>query len=222
MSSGNAAALAELAALRADAALMRVSLSGVQARQQLQLLTELQDWAGRYNLTAIKARAAMITHHTLDSLSAANFLLGSNIADMGTGAGFPGLPLAIACPDRRFTLMDSTAKKLRFVVHARELLGLQNVEVLHAHLPMRQIGGQFDTVLARAVAPLAELANMARPLLASGARLVALKGRRPDAELAALPAGWKLLECTPLTVPGLNAQRHVVVLARSAARLPVQ
>jgi 16S rRNA (guanine527-N7)-methyltransferase len=207
----------EVSALRADAALMTVTLSEAQAAQQLRLLSELQDWASRYNLTAITERAAMITHHTLDSLSAAPFLRGERIADVGTGAGFPGLPLAIAYPDRHFTLIDATQKKLRFVEHAVELLGLKNVTTWHSHLPPKPGAQQFDTILARAVGPLAGLATMAAPIAAPGTLLVAYKGRRPEAEIAAIPAPWRLLECTPVVVPGLDAQRHMVVLERTSS-----
>ncbi len=205
----------EAGALRAAATRLSVTLSDAQAVQQLQLLSELQEWAGRYNLTAITERAAMITHHTLDSLSAAPWIVGTRIADIGTGAGFPGLPLAIAYPERQFTLIDATAKKLRFVEHAVQLLGLANVLTLHSHLPPRPGGEPFDTVLARAVGPLAGLADMAAPLAQRGARLLAYKGRHPEAEMASIPATWRLLECVPVTVPGLDAQRHMVVLERA-------
>ena len=205
----------EVSALRTDAARLTVNLSEAQAVQQLRLLSELQDWASRYNLTAITERAAMITHHTLDSLSAAPFMVGTRIADIGTGAGFPGLPFAIACPDINFTLIDATAKKLRFVDHAVELLGLTNVATLHSHLPPKPGAQRFDTILARAVGPLPGLAAMAAPLATRGTRLVAYKGRLPEAEIAAIPAGWSLLECVPVVVPGLDAQRHMVVLERT-------
>jgi 16S rRNA (guanine527-N7)-methyltransferase len=205
----------EVSALCADAARLSVSLSEAQAVLQLRLLSELQDWASRYNLTAITERAAMITHHTLDSLSAARFIAGTRIADIGTGAGFPGLPFAIAFPERHFTLIDATLKKLRFVEHAVELLGLTNVLTLHSHLPPKPGSERFDTILARAVGPLAGLAGMAAPLATEGTRLVAYKGRLPEAELLDIPAGWRLLECAPVSVPGLDAQRHIVVLERA-------
>jgi 16S rRNA (guanine527-N7)-methyltransferase len=204
------------AALCAGAVQLGVQLSDLQARQQLQLLDELQLWAGTYNLTSITDRAAMLTHHLLDSLAAAPFLQGTRIADLGTGAGFPGLPLAISCPERHFTLIDATAKKIRFVSHVVRTLALTNVTPLQARIEALASGMTFDTLIARALAPLPELVAMVEPLCATGARLVALKGRLPAEELAALPAGWRVLQALPVKVPGLDAERHVIVLTRSA------
>ena len=207
----------ERALLIDGAAVLGVPLTEAQAAQQLLLLDELADWAQRYNLTAIRARERMLTLHTLDSLTAGPLLHGSVIADIGTGAGFPGLPLAIAYPERQFTLIDATAKKLRFVAHAVETLGLTNVVTRHARTEaMRRAGAGFDTIVVRALAQLAELARMAAPLLAPGGRLVALKGKQPDAELAALPKGWRLSALQRVAVPGLDAERHLVVLERSS------
>jgi 16S rRNA (guanine527-N7)-methyltransferase len=204
----------ESTALRAAALQLGVSLSDAQARQQLRLLDELQLWAGAYNLTAITGRAEMRTHHLLDSLAAAPFLHGTRIADLGTGAGFPGLPLAIAAPEREFTLIDSTAKKIRFVSHVVRSLALANVTPLQSRIESLPTGLSFDTLVARALAPLAALVTMVAPLCTADTRLVALKGRLPEDELAALPAGWRALQCTRVAVPGLPAERHVIVLAR--------
>lgn len=207
---------AEQESLHAAAAQLGVPLSPVQVRQQLQLLDELQLWASTYNLTSITERGAMLTHHLLDSLAAAPFLHGARIADLGTGAGFPGLPLAIACPERHFTLIDATAKKIRFIRHAVRSLGLGNVTPLQARIETGVVEPVFDTLIARALAPLSSLIIMAEPLCAVGARLLALKGRLPSVELAALPARWRLLQTARVVIPGLDAERHVIVLTRSA------
>jgi 16S rRNA (guanine527-N7)-methyltransferase len=202
--------------LVAGAAALGVTLDDAQARQQLRLLDELADWAQRYNLTAIRERERMLTLHTLDSLAAGPLLHGSAIADIGTGAGFPGLPLAIAYPARRFTLVDATAKKLRFVEHARQTLQLTNAVTQHARVEQqRRSGAGFDTIVVRALARLPELARLAAPLLAPGGRLVALKGKRPEAELESLPGSWRLAELRRVAVPGLDAERHLVVLTRA-------
>jgi 16S rRNA (guanine527-N7)-methyltransferase len=208
----------ERSQLIAGAAALGVTLDEAQAALQLRLLDELAVWAQRYNLTAIRARARMLTLHTLDSLSAGPWLRGQTIADLGTGAGFPGLPLAIAYPARRFTLIDATAKKLRFVEHALQTLGVSNVATQHARVEgLRRSGPGFDTLVVRALAKLPELARLAAPLLAPGGRLVALKGKAPVGELAALPQSWQLVDMRPVAVPGLAAERHVVVLARAGS-----
>ena len=202
----------EAMTLRARAALLGVPLDGSQAAALLQLLTELTHWNRAYNLTAVAARERMITHHLLDSLAASADLRGERIADLGTGAGFPGLPLAIVQPQRQFTLIDATAKKIRFVTHAVRVLGLSNVQACNQRVESLVDGAPFDTLLARAVTSLPALAQLASPLSRSGTRLIAYKGQRPDAEIAALPAPWRVLEVRAIKVPGLAAERCLVVL----------
>jgi 16S rRNA (guanine527-N7)-methyltransferase len=214
---GEARGESESAALRARGAQMAVAISTQQAAQMLQLLDELAVWNRSYNLTAVEERGAMITHHLLDSLAASAELVGTRIADLGTGAGFPGLPLAILHPQRHFTLIDGTAKKIRFVAHAARTLGLANVEAVHQRAEHLVVDEPFDTVLARAVGTVPALAQLAWPLAKPGTRLIAYKGQRPDGELADLPESWRLLEVRALTVPGLAAERHLVLLEARAA-----
>jgi 16S rRNA (guanine527-N7)-methyltransferase len=164
----------------------------------------------------------MITHHLLDSLSVAPFLHGTRIADLGTGAGFPGLPLAVALPKLQFTLVDSTAKKIRFVQHAARTLALSNVIAIHARVEALAADTSRatpnDTLVARALAPLPELLPLVEPLCHTETRLLAMCGRMPAEELAALPKGWRLLNAKRVEVPGLAAERHVLVLAYAPPR----
>jgi 16S rRNA (guanine527-N7)-methyltransferase len=204
------------AELRDGARQLGVALDAAMAAKLLRLLEELEQWNRAYNLTGIGTREAMVATHLYDSLAASSDLQGSRIADLGTGAGFPGLPLAIAQPQRRFTLIDATAKKVRFVAHAARVLGLSNVEAVHARAESMRPAEPFDTIIARAVAPLAKLAELARPLSRPGTRLLALKGKRPTAELAAIPPDWELLGVRALTVPGLDAERCLVTLSARA------
>jgi 16S rRNA (guanine527-N7)-methyltransferase len=213
-----AARAAELAQLRAGAAALGVPLEPAQAEALLRLLDELGQWNRAYNLTAITDRAQMITHHLLDSLVVQRSLAGTRVLDLGTGAGFPGLPLAVVDPQRHFTLLDGTAKKIRFVAHAARQLGLGNVQAVHGRAGEWQPDAPFDTVVARAVAATAELAALALPMLAPGGRLVACKGQRreAEAELAAMPpkqaAQWLPAQIEAVAVPGLAAERCLVTL----------
>ncbi len=195
-----------------------IELNEEQAAQLVAHLELLDDWNTRMNLTAIRERGQQGTKHVLDSLSVRPFLRGERIADVGSGAGFPGIPLAIVEPARRFTLIESTGKKCRFLEHVRDTLALPNVEVVQARGEAFRPEVRFDTVLARAVGPLAELVRFATPLIGGGGRLLAMKGRYPEDELAGKLNGWKVVAVHPLVVPGLDEQRHLVELTRSHDR----
>ncbi len=199
--------------LRRDAALLGVNLGEADAARLLQLLDELERWNRSYNLTAIADREEMITHHLLDSLSISPDLAGTRIADVGTGAGFPGLPLAVVNPSRQFTLIDSSSKKVRFVAHAARVLGLGNVTTLQARAEALRPDVPFDTVTARALAPLAELLVDVAPLCGAASRVLAMKGRWPAAELEQLPAPWRLADSRAIEVPGLGEERCVLSLS---------
>lgn len=195
-----------------------VELDDSQLRALVAHLDLLDEWNQRMNLTAIRDRPSQITKHILDSLSVRPYLRGDRIADVGSGAGFPGIPLAIVEPGRRFTLLESTGKKCRFLEHVRDSLGLLNLEVVQSRAESFRPEQRFDTVIARAVGPLADLARYAGALLAGDGRLLAMKGRYPADELAAKLNGWKVLAVHALAVPGLDEQRHLVELVRSHNR----
>jgi 16S rRNA (guanine527-N7)-methyltransferase len=205
--------------LIAGAAQLGIELSERQAQQLIRVLDELDDWNQRMNLTAIKERSAQITKHLLDSLSVQPFLQGERVLDVGTGAGFPGLPLAIVNPAKQFMLLDSTAKKLKFIEHVSRSLELPNVQTVHTRAENFRPTQRFDIVLSRAVGPVEQFVKWAGHLVVGGGRLLAMKGRHPEAELANLPNGWKLAAVHRLNVPALDEERHLVEICRSHDRL---
>ena len=179
------------------------------------LLDELERWNQKVNLTAVRDRLQMETLHLADSLAARPLLEGDTVLDVGTGPGFPGLPLAIAEPSRHFTLIDSNNKKVMFIQHAIGLLGLDNVEAVKARSEDYAPGHRFDTVIARALASLPRLVEIAGHHVREGGVFVALKGRYPAEELEELPAPWSH-EVIALDVPGLEkGSRHAVLLRRA-------
>ena len=195
-----------------------IDLTDAQAKRLTAHLDLLDEWGARMNLTAIRDRPSQITKHVLDSLSVRPFLRGQRIADVGSGAGFPGIPLAILEPGRQFTLIESIGKKCRFLEHVRDVLELENVAVVQSRAERYQPGVRFDTVLARAVGPVAGLVKVAGPLVVGGGRLLAMKGRHPADELAARLDGWKVAAVHRLAVPSLAEERHLVEICRSHDR----
>ena len=192
-----------------------IELSPEQAAKLVRHLDLMDEWGERMNLTAIRDREQQITKHVLDSLSVLPYLHGGRVADVGSGAGFPGIPLAIAAPEVHFALIESTGKKCRFLEHVRDALGLVNVEVVQARAEAWKPEVRYDTVLARAVGPLADLVRFAGLLVAGDGRLLAMKGRFPEDELSRKLGGWKVAAVHKLAVPRLAEERHLVELCRS-------
>lgn len=176
----------------------------------------LERWNQAYNLTAIRDPGEMLTKHVLDSLAVLPFVTSDPVADVGTGAGLPGIPLAIARPELRFTLLDSNGKKTRFVTQAMAELKLANVEVVQSRSEAYHPATPFALVLSRAFASLSDFATLAGGMAVPGGRLLAMKGARPEEEIAALPAGFRLVAVHPLKVPGLGAERCLVELEKQA------
>ena len=166
------------------------------------------------NLTSIVSFEGILTLHMLDSLTLAPHLGDARrIIDVGTGGGFPGIPLAVAHPARHFTLIDGTQKKIRFVAESIAALDIRNAEAIAARAENFPGEKHFDVVVLRAVGMLADVLHNAARLLAPHGRILAMKGKAPDEEVRALPRGWRA-DVTPLRVPGLDAERHLVSLSR--------
>jgi len=178
-------------------------------------LRELARWNRAYNLTAVRDVEEMVPRHALDSLAVHRFIAGGRVADAGTGAGLPGIPLALAMPQARFTLIDAGIKKVRFLRHVTGLLELPQVEIVHARIEDYPQASAFDTVVARALAPVPRLLTLAGRLCRPGGQLLAMLGRRQEEELSALPEDWRVEAVERLAVPQLDAERHIVVLRRA-------
>jgi len=206
---------AERELLAAGARELGLAPTPAQLESLLQIVDELERANASFNLTAIRDRDSMLRKHVLDSLSVQPFLRGARIADVGTGAGFPGLPLAVLNPSRRFGLIEATGKKARFVLQTAAVAALGNVEVLNSRAESYRPGEPYDTVVARALSSLADFVAYAGHLCAPDGRLLAMKGKRPDAEIAALPRSFRALAVHRLRVPGLDGERHLVELCRS-------
>ena len=205
-----------VARLDAGLAALGVAATGQQRRQLLGYIDLLARWNRAYNLTAVREPAEMIPRHLLDSLAVLPWVRCGPVLDVGTGAGLPGLPLAILRPELAFTLLDGNGKKIRFVRQAVLELGLRNVTPVQARIETYRPQVNFATITARAVAPLAALCAECAPLTAPGGVLLALKGRDPDAEVAGLAAAalprvrMAAVSVHALQVPGLDAERSVI------------
>jgi 16S rRNA (guanine527-N7)-methyltransferase len=179
----------------------------------LSYLALLEHWNKAYNLTAIKDPKQMVTRHLLDSLSVAPWIKGSQILDAGTGAGLPGIPLAITIPDLEVTLLDSSGKKIRFLNHVRRELGLHNITTVQERLESYSAETRYDAIISRAFTNLASFARAARRLAAAPSRLLAMKGRFPHSELEDLPGWVRIDSVEKLEVPGLQEDRHLVIMS---------
>ncbi len=212
---------AERELLAAGAREIGIELDGTRIERLLSLIDALEAANANFNLTAIRDRPSMLTKHVLDSLTLDTHLRGGRCADVGTGAGFPGLPLAVVNPERRFTLIEATGKKSRFVQKTAQELSLDNVQVVNARAENYRPFELFDTVLARALGSLADFVAYAGHLCAPGGRLLAMKGRRPEDEISGVPKSFRVLAVHRLALPGFNDQRHLVemVPARVSARI---
>jgi len=190
-----------------------IPVNGEQQARLLAYLALLQKWNGAYNLTAVRDPAAMVTRHLLDSLALVPWLRGSYCIDVGTGAGLPGVPLAIMFPQREFHLLDSNGKKTRFLFQVQTALALSNITIHHTRVEAFRPSRLFDVVLSRAFASLAEMVAGTRHLLGRDGVFLAMKGASPEAEIDAVAGDCHLRGVHRLSVPGLDEQRHLVELS---------
>ena len=180
----------------------------------LEYLALLHKWNRIYNLTAVRETSRMVSQHLLDCLAVAPHVQADEILDVGSGPGLPGIPLAVAAPRAHVTLLESSQKKTAFLQQAKLELKLDNVAVVCERVENWRPGRTYGVVISRAFSDLAEFVNLAGRHAAPGGRLAAMKGIYPHEEITQLPAGWALESAVPLSVPGLRARRHLLLLAR--------
>ncbi len=188
---------------------LNLSLTATQHEQLLQYILRMDKWNQVYNLTSVRQPAAMVGRHLMDSLAILPFLEGESLLDVGTGAGLPGIPLAIARPELAVTLIDTNSKKTRFLQQMKAELGLANSHIVHARVEMADLP-EYDMVTARAFARIETILAMAGQHCRTGGMLLLMKGIYPEQELVSLPAGYTLRDAVKLDVPGCEGQRHLV------------
>ncbi|MBI3431703.1 MAG: 16S rRNA (guanine(527)-N(7))-methyltransferase RsmG [Hydrogenophilales bacterium] len=198
--------------LKAGIAALGLALPEGAEAKLLAYLALLDKWNRVYNLTAVRDAERMVSHHLLDSLAAVAFFQGESVLDVGSGGGLPGIPLAIARPEMRVTLIDSIAKKTAFLLQAKAELGLGNLNVVTGRVEDYRPAEGFDVITSRAFSDLKEFVALTRHLLKPGGCWLAMKGLYPNEEIAQLPSGVKVSADHALVVPGLDATRHLIVL----------
>lgn len=195
--------------LQRDAELFELYLSDEAAKLMLSFVDEVLKWNKAYNLTSITDFEEAFVKHILDSLSVAPYLASGNVLDVGTGAGFPGVPLALAQPNLPFTLADSNAKKIRFIHHFILMNGLKNVVAVHTRIEKLSESGSYSTIMCRAFSDMAVTLNLAQHLLSPGGQFLFMKGPHFEDELTRLPVNAKP-EILKIEVPGLDAERYII------------
>lgn len=201
--------------LRQGVAAMGLTLPATAMEQLTSYLALLVKWNRVYNLTAIRDEVKLVSHHLLDSLAVVAHLPDGNLIDIGSGAGLPGIPIAISSPDRFLTLLDSNQKKGAFLKQAVAELGLPRAQVVIQRAETYRPAELFTTVVSRAFSDLTEFVKLAGHLCAPNGVMIAMKGVHPHEELAQLPTAWNVVKTLRLEVPQLEASRHLVFMRSS-------
>lgn len=209
------------AGLRVGAAALGLALTDGQVGSLLDYLDLIAKWNKVYNLTAVRSRDEMLNHHLLDSLAIVGPLRrethgrAMRLLDVGSGAGLPGVVIAVCCPEIQVDCVDTVAKKAAFLQQVAVALKLPNLRGLHDRV--ERLAGPYDVIASRAFASLSDFVSWSAAALAPGGIWLAMKGRRPDQEIAELPPPAELFHVEQLSVPGLDAERCIVWMRRAAS-----
>lgn len=198
--------------LRQGLSALALPVDEVIQQKLISYIELLAKWNKAYNLTAVRVPAEMVTRHLLDSLVIAPYLHGPRILDVGTGAGLPGIPLALIFPERQFVLMDSNGKKTRFLLQAKQTLGLSNINVVYSRVEAYSDPAGFDSIVSRAFGSIAQMLKFTQHLLADDGQFLAMKGNYPATELQEVPDNFEILASHALEVPALQAERHLICI----------
>lgn len=203
--------------LREGGARLGLTLSDSQYEKLLDYLAMLLKWNAVYNLTSVRDPRQMVTQHLLDAMAALPaFTAAQRVLDVGSGGGLPGLVLAIWAPQMQVHMIDTVHKKTAFLTQVKAELELSNAHIHTGRVEQLEVKQKFDVITSRAFAELADFVNWSGHLLEQGGQMIALKGQAPLEEIAGLPSSWRMKELTPLSVPGMDAQRHLVFIQRNA------
>lgn len=203
--------------LREGVKSLPLTLSETQIEQMISYLALLSKWNSVYNLTSVRDPNEMVKQHLLDSLSAAHaFKDAKNVLDVGSGGGLPGMILAITYPMIHFSMIDTVSKKTAFLSQAKTELALSNVTIHTGRVELLQVAQKFDVITSRAFSELSNFVNWSGHLLADGGHFIAMKGVAPNEEIARLPAGWKVKAIESLSVPGLDVERHLIMIEKES------
>lgn len=192
-----------------------LSVNDSQIEAFITYLKLLEKWNTSFNLSGVDDIHSMVARHLLDSVAISPYLDGKNIVDVGTGAGLPGIPLAIMHPEKHFTLIDSNGKKTRFLFQVKIALKIDNISIENTRIEHYQSQQQIDMVMCRAFSSLEDMAHKLQQLLTDDCTLLAMKGRYPEQELNSLPEGFEVARVIKLEIPGSESERHLVVMTRT-------
>lgn len=198
--------------LESGADVLGFPLSEEQAARLVAYLVLLERWNRVYNLTAVREPERMVGLHILDSMTALPYIRGTSVLDVGSGGGLPGLVLAILRPDLDVTVVDAVAKKMRFCQQVISELGLENASAVHSRVEQLNPCSLFATIISRAFSSISQFVSLTRTHLAKDGRLVAMKGQHPEHEILEAKLGDARVDCYPVAVPGVDAERHIVTI----------